>query len=149
MRKLCLFSVLCGLLVLLCPLVASAADSSEMAGYASPEADNSLERLTGLLWREASQEQKEAFLLGVESAMIIEHYIAKEMRQRAAKRGKSLSASTLSPFEKGWAKVFSGVGSKEIARRIDAWYASNSDQAQRPVFEVIWYELIAPHYQPR
>lgn len=32
----------------------------------------------------------------------------------------------------------------EVAAEVDKWYAANPQHLDRPVMDVIWYELIAP-----
>lgn len=111
---------------------------------------NPIEQLTGDIWMKSSNEIKAALLYGVECALYVEHAVAKRLEEldKAAKKKKAPS-TTLSPFEKGWAQAFVGVPRAEIVENIDTWYAENPDKLQRPVFEVIWYELIEPKIQSK
>lgn len=127
---------------------AVAADATGTAPVAKKEhqTGNPVEQLTGEIWMKSAAEIKAALLFGVECAMSIEHAIAKRLDEVNAADGKKKNAgkSTLSPFEKAWATAFKGVARAEIVENIDAWYAKNPDKQQRPVFDVIWYELIVP-----
>lgn len=111
---------------------------------------NPVEQLTGDIWVKSSNEIKAALLFGVECAVYIEHAVAKRLTEleKAAKKKKA-APSTLSPFEDGWAQAFVGVPRAEIVESIDTWYAENPDKLQRPVFDVIWYELIEPKIKPK
>lgn len=106
---------------------------------------NPIEQLTGEIWMKSSAEIKAALLFGVECAMSIEHAVAKRLDEvNKADGKKKTAASTLSPFEKAWAQAFKDVPRAEIVENIDTWYAENPDKQERPVFDVIWYELIVP-----
>ncbi len=126
----------------------SAVQSAAGKAVAGGDHNNVVEKLTGVQWQATPQELKKALLLGVESAVIIEFYINEEQKKLPAAERRRTPLHNLSPFEKGWAQVFKGVSSEEIAERIDAWYAAHPDKLDRPVFAVLWYELIAPHYTP-
>lgn len=121
---------------------------------AAPEAakavptGNPVEQLTGKIWMESSMDVKKALLFGVECAIAIEHAVAdkvKEAEKFVSKRGKKdAPVSTLSPFERDWAAAFTGVPRNDIVERIDSWYTANPDKLERPVFDVIWFEIIEP-----
>ncbi|NJM13648.1 MAG: hypothetical protein HC889_18925 [Synechococcaceae cyanobacterium SM1_2_3] len=40
-------------------------------------------------------------------------------------------------------KALDGMTLRQIMAAVDAYYTANPDQQQRPVFEVIWFELVA------
>lgn len=115
---------------------------------ANKDSSNPVEQLTGTLWMQSRADMKEAFLFGVECTIAVEHFVAEELAKKA-KKGKRASTHTLSPFEKGWSTVFKGVSRESIAKQVDAWYAAHPDKLSRPVFDVIWYELIAPKLASR
>lgn len=107
-------------------------------------AANPIEQLTGEVWTQSTADVKKALLFGVECAISIEHAIASRLQEvEKSVKGKP-KPSTLSPFEKAWSAAFQNVPREEIVEGIDTWYAQNPDKKQRPVFDVIWYELIAP-----
>ncbi|MEG2173361.1 MAG: hypothetical protein RRY29_08880 [Desulfovibrionaceae bacterium] len=106
---------------------------------------NPIEQLTGDIWLNSTNDVKKALLFGVDCAVSIEQAVAKRFQELDKDTKKKIAAmSTLSPFEQGWAQAFQGVPRGEIVESIDTWYAQNPDKQQRPVFEVIWYELIMP-----
>ena len=35
-------------------------------------------------------------------------------------------------------------GASNIQKKLDAWYAAHPDQANREVFDVLWYEFMVP-----
>jgi len=149
MRNSLFLCVLLGVFAL-CGTVPAQENFKIFANLPSAEAEhnNPVARLNGKVWKQSSLESKKAFLLGVECSVILEHFIDAQRREQAETAKERLLPSSLSPFQKGWAQVFSGVSSEEIASRIDAWYAANPDKLDRPVFDVIWRELLVPKYKP-
>lgn len=118
------------------PFWAKAASSS---GAPSP-----VEQFTGKYWVNSSETEKEAYLLGIESAIDIENVISSKMASDAAKAGKT-TGYTLSPFEKGWMDAFGDTTPRrQIAADVDKWYSAHPQQLDRPVLSVIWYEVIEP-----
>ena len=107
------------------------------------EDSNPVDIVTGELWMLSKQEEKLAYVLGLESAIYIEHLINKKALEN--KKGKQAPLHNLSPFEKGWVKVFENVKREEIVARVDAWLKAHPDQQKKPVLAIIWYELIAPN----
>ncbi|MCB1770397.1 MAG: hypothetical protein KDJ31_11980 [Candidatus Competibacteraceae bacterium] len=41
-------------------------------------------------------------------------------------------------------KSLKGVTLRQIMETVDAYYQANPDQQQRPIFEVIWFEMVEP-----
>lgn len=122
-------------LVLALPIGVQAADKDEKHPVAM---------LTGKLWLESAQNEKVAFLYGIDMAIAVEHYIAKESDEAIKKKGNKKTLSTLSAFERGWIKAFTDVRRDDIVRQVDDWYTANGDKVDRPVMEVIWYECVEP-----
>ena len=112
-------------------------------------ASNAVDDLTGAVWMQSSPDNKLALVYGVECAITVEFFVAQKLaEERAAKGSRKKNTQelidTLSPFEKGWAKAFEGVSREDIVQKVDAWYNAHPDQLARPVFAVLWYEMIAP-----
>ena len=107
---------------------------------ATSEGSNPVDIVTGELWMTSKQEEKLAYIFGIESAIYVEHVINKKAREN-----KQAPLHNLSPFEKGWAKAFENVKCEDIVARVDAWLKAHPDQHKIPVLAVIWYELIAPN----
>ena len=123
-------------------------------GAASAQAQvNPVDQLTGKVWMESSPEIKKAVLFGVDCAVTIEHFVAAKTREVQKDATKSVrktsAASTLSPFEKGWATAFEGMTRDQIEAEVDARYKAHRDQLQRPVFSVLWYDVITPKLQKK
>ena len=88
--------------------------------------------LTGVQWKLSTSSEKLAFLYGVSSTVAIEQLIAEQ-------RGVSAS-----PFVKAWMAAFGDTSWKDIQKCLDDWYAAHPDDAERSVFDVLWYEFMAP-----
>ena len=74
--------------------------------------------LTGKHWLQSSQNEKLAFLYGASNIIAIEQLIAQQQGTQA------------SPFVTAWIKAFGNTN----------W----PDQANREVFDVLWYEFMVP-----
>lgn len=153
-----IFSLL--LLLALCcatpAFAAPAADASaDSAAATAPSVrPNRIEQLTGKTWMASSQDAKLGVLFGLELAMNVDKAIADFFAREAAAKsvqGSSKKAARgqheelrfkLSPFALAWYEAFKDVTLKDIAARIDAWYAANPDQSDRLVLNVVWVELM-------
>jgi len=107
------------------------------------EDSNPVDLVTGEVWMMSQRENKLAYVLGIESAIYVEHMIHQKALE--SKKDKQAPLYTLSPFDTGWAKAFENVKREEIVARVDSWLEAHPDQGKRPVLAIIWYELIAPH----
>lgn len=116
----------------------AAAEDSPVVQKANP-----VEQFTGELWQKSTANEKQAFLFGIDTAVAIEYFINKESVTRAAKKGKK-PVYTLSPFEKAWMKAFKNVSRTELAGMVSQWYEKNPEQLDKPVLDVIWYQIIQP-----
>lgn len=115
------------------------------SAMATDDVRNPVDQLTGAIWMDSSADLKEAFLYGVECVITIEQAVASQLGEHAKKGGKNKGQTyTLSPFEKGWMTAFEGVSRGKIATDVDAWYSAHPEQLNRPVFAVLWHELIVP-----
>lgn len=119
------------------PLCVIAADA------AKERAANPVEQLTGTVWQNSKQENKLAVLFGIDTAIAVENAIQERLAQDATKAHKK-APHTLSTFEKNWMEAFKNMTREEIVAQVDQWYTANPDKLDRPVLEVIWYELIVP-----
>lgn len=95
--------------------------------------------LTGKVWQDSKPENKRAVLFGIDTAVAVEQAID----EKQPKKGKR-SPHTLSVFEKSWMEAFRDTPREEIVKQVDEWYAANPGQLERPVMDVIWYEIITP-----
>jgi hypothetical protein len=81
-------------------------------------------------WSTATEREKLAYLLGVMNMAMVEYQLAgpsPKHRTTVARMVQSLDGMTL----------------RQIMAAVDTYYASNPDQQKRPVFEVIWFEIVA------
>lgn len=133
--------LLCMAMAMFCVQAQAAEDK------ATPEQVNNVgdpvKDFTGKYWADTSDGSKEAYLFGIESAIAVENAISSLSAANAAKSGKK-PVYTLSPFEKGWMEAFKNTTRKEMMAELDKWYASHPDSMDRPVLDVMWYEIIRP-----
>lgn len=88
--------------------------------------------VTGEHWVVASQQERQAFLLGM--ATIIE--LEQEVQGGAQEGCKTLVHSWIT-----------GMGSHSITdvrMELDEYFRINADKRSRPVVEVLWYEFVSP-----
>lgn len=122
------------LLVFIGAPLAALADDSGPGG-------NPVDRLTGKVWQESEAALKQAWLFGVDTAVAVEKAVEDKLKEQ----GKKKSASLSSPFVTRWIEAFGrGDTRKEIVEQVDTWYAGHPDQLDRPVMDVIWYEIVVP-----
>ena len=88
--------------------------------------------LTGEHWKLSTDAEKQAFLYGASHIVVIEQITAEK------------TGTPPSPFVAAWMKAFGQMSWKQIQKQLDDWYASHPEQAARPVFDVLWYEFMAP-----
>lgn len=118
-------------------------NAAETAQSDMAMATNPVEQFTGKIWLETGQKEKEAYLFGIDTAITVEYFVNEKLASAAAKKGKK-PVYTLSPFEKGWMQAFSGTTRADLVRQIDAWYNEHPSETDKPVMDVIWYNIIAP-----
>lgn len=104
---------------------------------------NPVDQLTGTVWQNSKAENKKAVLFGIDTAIAVEQAIQDRLAERAAKNRKK-APDTLSVFEKKWMEAFKDMSRDQIVEQIDQFYAANPNDLERPVMDVIWYEIIVP-----
>lgn len=110
--------------------------------YSNP-AGNPVDQFTGKYWLDSKPENQKAFLFGIDSAIAVEASIHNHQVTAKAKSGKK-PVYTLSPFEQGWMEAFKDTSRDQIVEQVDQWYKDHPTQLDRPVLDVIWYELVMP-----
>ncbi len=106
---------------------------------------NPLDALTGKVWMQSAQENKLALLYGVECSVAIEYIVTEKFLSAKNKNVTMDDVTTeMSLFPMFWITVFENTTREHIAASIDAWYNANTGQLDRPVFDVLWYELMEP-----
>lgn len=119
----------------------SLASAANAAAVKSGPAGNPVELLTGEVWQQSKPDNKKAWLFGVDTAVSVEKAVADKLQQQ---KGKNRSAYKESPFVQKWIQAFGNSTREEIIDQVDQWYAANPDKLNRPVMDVIWYEIVVP-----
>lgn len=88
--------------------------------------------IDGKRWDASTQQEKLAFLYGASSVVAIEVAVGEK------------SSDKPSIFVQKWMSTFGNDDIMAICAKLDAWYASHPDQQNRHVFDVLWYEFMAP-----
>ena len=88
--------------------------------------------VTGEHWTKSSPQERKAFLLG--AATVIE--LDQEVQGASPAKNSSIDA---------WAHGLSVFTFDQMVAAIDRWYAEHPDHLNRPVVEVMWYELARPN----
>jgi len=91
--------------------------------------------ITGEHWVKSSLEQKRAFLFGIGNVLEIEEAMAGD--EYESLRGRSIVPVLL--------EGLSGTSVANIVAQLDTFYASHSDQVNRPVIEVLYLEMALPN----
>ena len=115
---------LCALLLGVTPVVQAAATDP-------------VTQLDGHVWMESGKSEKLAVIWGADCAIWVEY----GFQMAEQKKGK---VATPSPFEKGWMHAFQDMNRAQIVEAVDAWYTAHPDALSRPVFDVLWHEIISP-----
>lgn len=91
--------------------------------------------VTGEHWTKSTVEMKKAYLVGVANALQIE--VAYE-----GSNPPTDAQSMVPRFVKGLRG--GGHTLDSVREGVDKWYAANPDKMQRPVIEIIWFEMVVP-----
>jgi hypothetical protein len=91
--------------------------------------------VTGEHWTKSSEAVKKAYLVGIANFLQVE--------TAYGGTAAAADAQTLVP------RMVKGLrGGKQtldsVRTGLDAWYAANPGRLQRPVIEVIWFEMVVP-----
>ena len=87
--------------------------------------------VTGEHWTGASLEQKRAYLFGIGNVLEIEQAMAGD--DYGSMRGRSIVPVLL--------EGLSGVSIADMVKALDAYYAGNPQDLDRPVIEVLYLEM--------
>ena len=92
--------------------------------------------LKGDMWVKMSNDEKVAFIWGAGHVITIEKVLMANDPECMNKYGfvdKVVEASNNKQ-----------MNIQEIIKVVDVYYDTNSDQLEKPVFEVLWYETVVP-----
>jgi len=95
--------------------------------------------VTGRQWTQSSREEKLAFVNGMATMIELE------------KEAKGLAnPAVASPgLIDGWVSGLSGMRLDDIVGKLDAYYRKYPAMSDRPVVEVLWYEVAVPNREGR
>ncbi len=94
--------------------------------------------VTGEHWTQSSDQVKKAYIVGVANVLQVE----------AAYHGATPPSDTQSVVPRFVKGLKGGGHSLDTMREgLDKWYAANPDKMQRPVIEIIWFEMVMPGLQ--
>lgn len=109
--------------------VQAAEPAAPSSAYANPVRE--LPFPGGKEWPTATEREKMAYLLGILNMAMVEYQLTgpdPKHRTTVEELVESLDGMTL----------------RQIMEAVDAYYQANPDQQQRPIFEVIWFEMVEP-----
>lgn len=86
----------------------------------------------GKQWMSSQLTEKLAFLYGASSVVAIEVVVGEKSNDKP------------SIFVQKWMSTFGNDDITDVCNKLDAWYTSHPDQQKRHVFDVLWYEFMAP-----
>lgn len=116
------------------PAPAAKPAESPPAQSASP-AKQEWQFATGEHWSKATDTERRAYIVGILNMAMVEYQLS----------GPSPKHRTTVPK---LVKTLDGMTVPQLAEKVNAYYQANPDQQQRAVFEVIWFELVAPGTKP-
>ena len=106
-----------------------AAEPATSSAYANPVKE--LPFPGGKEWPTATEREKMAYLLGILNMALVEYQLT----------GPDPKYPTV--VEK-LVESLKGLTLRQIMETVDAYYQANPDQQQRPILEVIWFEMVEP-----
>ncbi len=96
--------------------------------------------VTGEHWTKSTDQVKKAYLVGIANVLQVE----------TAYEGANPPPDAQSIVPR-FAKGLKGGGYTldSVREGVDKWYAANPDKIQRPVIEIIWFEMVVPSLQKK
>jgi hypothetical protein len=91
--------------------------------------------VTGEHWSKATDTERRAYIVGILNMAMVEYQLS----------GPSPKYRTTVPR---LVKALDGMTVSQLAEKVNAYYQANPDQQKQAVFEVIWFELVAPGTKP-
>lgn len=98
-----------------------------LPAMANPQSD-----MAGQQWLASTQEEKLAFLYGAASVVAIEQAVAQK------------NGTQPSIFVEKWMKTFGNDTLTGVCSKLDKWYDTHPGAHSRQIFDVLWYEFMAP-----
>ena len=91
-----------------------------------------VDEIDGWAWLESARPEKLAFIYGASSVVAIEKEVSVQANKQA------------SAFVQGWMRAFGDLTPEQVCGLLDDWYAKHPQDVKRNVYDVLWYEYIAP-----
>ena len=107
-------------------------------------AGNPIDQLTGKVWQESKESNKQAILFGIDLGVAANYFAEQKARENFAKKSKKQPPRFLSHFDRCWMEAFRDVSRKDAVKMVDDWYVAHPDQLDRPVLGVLWNEVVTP-----
>ncbi len=82
-------------------------------------------------WSKGTETERRAYLLGILNMAMIEYQLSGPNPKHRTTVAKLI-------------KALDGMAVPQLAEKVDAYYKANPDQQKRSIFEVIWFEIVAP-----
>jgi hypothetical protein len=89
--------------------------------------------ITGEHWTKSPEEEKKAYLVGIANIVQIERAY-----------GGTSPASDAQSILPRMVKGLRGHSLDSVREGLNKWYAANPDKLQRPVIEIVWFEMVVP-----
>jgi hypothetical protein len=107
-----------------------------LAALAGSARADEIPLVTGEHWTKSSDELKKAYLIGMANVALVE----------TAYSGSNPPADAQSLVPR-MARGLKGHTLDSVRETLNKWYAAHPDQLQRPVIEIIWFEMVVPGLQ--
>lgn len=82
-------------------------------------------------WAKGTETERRAYLLGILNMAMIEYQLSGPNPKHRTTVAKLITA-------------LDGTAVPQLAEKVDSYYKANPDQQKRSIFEVIWFEIVAP-----
>jgi hypothetical protein len=111
------------------------AAASLTVAWSGVRAESTVPIVTGEHWTKSSEQVKKAYLVGIANVLQLEtaYYDSNP---------PSDTQSFIPRFVQGLKG--GGYTLDSVREGLDTWYAAHPDKVQRPVLEVIWFEMVVP-----
>lgn len=90
---------------------------------------------TGEHWSKATATERGAYVLGILDMAMVEYQLSGPYPKHRTTVPKLI-------------KALDGMTTPQIVEAVDAYYKANPDKQQRPIIEVIWFQMVVPKVGP-
>lgn len=107
-----------------------------LAMFAGPVLADEVPIVTGEQWTQSTTQVKKGYLVGMANVMQVEMAF-----------GAGNLPSDAQSFVPRFARGMKDQTLDSVMVTVDGWYAKNPGRLQRPVIEIIWFEMVVPGLQ--